>query len=176
VSARSFFQSSAVAASALVDEVTRAGDEFLSGAHGPVVDAYGGVGLFARCAVGPEAPGVLLEGAPSSCADAQENLEGRAMTVVEGPVEEWDATPAAFVIADPARAGLGPVAAQRLAATGCDRLVLVSCDAAAGARDVRLLVDAGLHHVRSTVLDPFPHTAHVEVVTVLARSARDAAG
>lgn len=176
VSARSFFQSSAVAATALVAEVTRAGAELLSGEHGPVVDAYGGVGLFARCAVGSAASGALLEGAPSSCSDARENLRGRGMTVVEGPVEEWEATPAALVIADPARAGLGRAAAERLAATGCERLVLVSCDAAAGARDVRLLVDAGLRHVRSTVLDPFPHTAHVEVVTVLARSARDEAG
>jgi 23S rRNA (uracil1939-C5)-methyltransferase len=41
----------------------------------------------------------------------------------------------------------------------------VSCDAAAGARDSALLAEAGYWFVRATVLDLFPHTAHVEVVS-----------
>jgi 23S rRNA (uracil1939-C5)-methyltransferase len=41
----------------------------------------------------------------------------------------------------------------------------VSCDAAALGRDVRLLGGAGYELVSSTLVDVFPHTPHVEVVS-----------
>jgi len=46
---------------------------------------------------------------------------------------------------------------------------LVSCDAVAAARDARLLVDAGYDLVNAEVLDLFPHTHHVEVVSHFVR-------
>ena len=70
---------------------------------------------------------------------------------------------------DPARAGLGVGAAQVVAATNAERIVLVSCDPVAMARDTALLVGHGYQHRSSVVLDLFPHTPHVEVVTVLDR-------
>jgi len=48
-------------------------------------------------------------------------------------------------------------------------VVLVSCDAAAGARDVAGLVALGYTVESVTLVDLFPHTHHVEVVTVLVR-------
>jgi tRNA/tmRNA/rRNA uracil-C5-methylase (TrmA/RlmC/RlmD family) len=48
-------------------------------------------------------------------------------------------------------------------------VVLVSCDAAAGGRDVGALVRAGYRVEAVTLVDMFPHTHHVEVVTVLVR-------
>lgn len=166
VSAGSFFQSSPAAAEALAVAV----GEAVGAAAGPVVDAYGGVGLFALTALRGAERVTLLEHSPSSCADARVNLAGRDARVVEGAVESWTPEPAEVVVADPARAGMGDPAVRVLAATGCERFVLVSCDAAAGARDVRSLVAAGFEHRFSTVLDPFPHTAHVEVVTLLTRA------
>ena len=56
-----------------------------------------------------------------------------------------------------------------LAAAGAERIVLVSCDAAALGRDAVLLAEVGYRHHGSTVLDLFPHTPHVEVVTILDR-------
>lgn len=166
VSARSFFQSSPEAAEALVAEVLSAAGA--SATDGPVVDAYGGVGLFAG-AMPPDTPVTLLELSASSIADARANLADRPVRVVEGAVEDWSPVAASLVIADPARRGLGEDAAGVLAATGCATFVLVSCDAAAGARDVRTLMAKGFRHRRSVVLDPFPHTAHVEVVSLLTR-------
>jgi 23S rRNA (uracil1939-C5)-methyltransferase len=43
--------------------------------------------------------------------------------------------------------------------------VLVSCDPVSLARDARLLADRGYHHARSVLVDLFPHTPHVELVT-----------
>jgi 23S rRNA (uracil1939-C5)-methyltransferase len=80
-------------------------------------------------------------------------------------VEEWRAEPADAVVADPPRAGLGREAARVVAATGAGRLALVSCDPVSLARDAALLRAHGFRHVWSEVVDLFPHTPHVEVVT-----------
>ena len=44
-------------------------------------------------------------------------------------------------------------------------MVLVSCDAGALGRDAGLLAKAGYRLERVVLVDHFPHTAHVEVVT-----------
>jgi hypothetical protein len=71
------------------------------------------------------------------------------------------------VIADPARQGLGPSGVATLAATGADTFVLVSCDAAAGARDIRMLLAEGYELDQVGVIDMFPHTNHLEMVSLL---------
>jgi 23S rRNA (uracil1939-C5)-methyltransferase len=48
-------------------------------------------------------------------------------------------------------------------------LVLVSCDAASLGRDSALLRDAGFGLTSLIPVDLFPHTFHVEVVTVFDR-------
>jgi 23S rRNA (uracil1939-C5)-methyltransferase len=49
-------------------------------------------------------------------------------------------------------------------------VVLVSCDPAALARDVGLLHDGGFDLGSVTPVDLFPHTPHVECVSVLDRA------
>lgn len=165
-----FFQASAVAAELLVEAVNEAaGDDALSGAHGPVVDAYGGVGLFAATLLDLDVPVTLLESSAASCADARGNLRDHEVTIVEGDVERWVAQPAGLVIADPARSGLGRRGVEALAGARAPRFVLVSCDPVAGARDLAGLIAAGYRLERVLVLDLFPHTPHVECVSVLTR-------
>jgi len=157
VSSTSFFQSGPDAAELLVSTVAAA----LGGANGRFLDAYGGVGLFGATLGGADV--VLVEGSASSSADARVNLP--AATVVQSRFEDWQPVAAQVVVADPARSGLGAQAAAVLAATQPERLVLVSCDPVAMARDSALLAAHGLQHRGSTVLDLFPHTPHVEVVS-----------
>ncbi len=178
----SFFQSSLEAAELLVDAVrAAAGERALSGVDGRVIDAYGGVGLFAATLLSPDVPVTLVESSSSSCRDAVVNLaqhmrqtceSSSPSEVIRKNVEQWTPVPAGLVIADPARTGLGPLAVSRLVATNAPRIVLVSCDAVAGARDLRLLIDAGYELGQVTVLDLFPHTPHIETVSVLQRKAR----
>ena len=167
VSAASFFQSGLEAAELLVAAVRHAcGDALGSVSRGsPLLDAYGGCGLFASALGVPAA--VIVESSPSACADARVNAPEAA--VVESLFERWAATPAHLVVADPARAGLGRSAVEVLSATGAARVVLVSCDPVSLARDTMLLAEHGYRHDGSTVLDLFPHTPHVEVVTVFDR-------
>jgi len=167
VSAESFFQSGPEAAKLLVDTVgSLVGDVAdLTG----VVDAYGGVGLFSA-ALGLQQP-VLVESSSSSCADAQVNLAQADVTVHHCTIEEWAPQEAPLVIADPARAGLGAPATAVLATTAAPRIVLVSCDPVAFARDVTLLAVHGYELQQIRVLDLFPHTPHVEVVSLFHRIA-----
>jgi 23S rRNA (uracil1939-C5)-methyltransferase len=157
VTSESFFQSGPEAAELLVSAVAgTVGDT-----TGRFLDAYGGVGLFGATLAEGEV--VLVEGSASSCADARVNLP--AATVVQSRFEDWEAVQVHTAVADPARSGLGSRAAAVLAASRPEHLVLVSCDPVAMARDTVLLAGHGFQHVGSTVLDLFPHTPHVEVVS-----------
>ena len=162
VTAASFFQSGPAAAELLVQAVREACGDALTDLRGPLLDAYGGIGLFAAT-LGAQRS-IVVESSPSSCADANANLGDRA-TVHCVTFERWLPQPVDLAVVDPARAGLGREATDVLAATGAARVVLVSCDPVSLARDTTLLAAHGYRHAGSTVLDLFPHTPHVEVVT-----------
>jgi 23S rRNA (uracil1939-C5)-methyltransferase len=169
ISASSFFQSGPRAAELLVETVRALAGADLDAAS-TVVDAYGGVGLFAACAVSPDVATIVVEGSPSACDDARHNLAGRATHIVESRVEDWQSRRADVVIADPSRRGLGAAAIERLVGTRAGTLVLVSCDPVALARDAALLAPR-YRLVDSAVLDLFPHSHHVEVVSRFERHA-----
>lgn len=168
VSARSFFQSGPAAAELLVRTVDRLAGDVLATAD-RVVDAYGGIGLFAATVVPSSAEIVLVESSRSSCDDAVVNLAGRAATVCATTMEAWQPVDADVVIADPARQGLQREGVAQIVATGAPTVVLISCDPVSFARDVALLHDAGYAAGPAHVLDLFPGTHHVEVVARLDR-------
>ncbi len=168
VSSGSFFQSSVVGAEALVQIVDDAVGPAEAGQR--LIDLYGGVGLFAAT-VGRRFDAVtVVELAKSSCRDARANLVRHPKAqVVESDVGRWRPArvsgPAPVVIADPARRGLDRVGVATVVACRPNRVVLVSCDVGAFARDVRLLLDADYVLVDATCLDLFPNTPLVEVVS-----------
>ena len=165
ISAPSFFQARPDGAEALVDAVRAAAG---GAPDGPMVDAYGGVGLFAAT-VGAGRPVTLVEWSSAAVADARVNVPDAEVLRLD--LARWRPSPAALVVADPSRDGLGATAVTRLAATGATHLVLVSCDPAALGRDTALLAAEGFRHDGSTLVDLFPHTPHVEAVTRFIRSA-----
>ena len=165
VSAASFFQSGPQAAELLVMHVREACGDLLAADNAPLLDAYGGVGLFsATLARSAGMTSIVVESSESACRDAAANL-GDSAEVVCSRIEDWVARPVRLAVADPARAGLAREGCAALVATDAERIVLVSCDAASLARDAVLLAEAGYRLAGSTVLDLFPHTPHVEVVT-----------
>ncbi|MEY2966859.1 MAG: hypothetical protein RLY50_909, partial [Actinomycetota bacterium] len=168
VSMDSFFQLSPEAAELIVDSVRRRLDR--AGARdGRLVDAYGGVGLFSLAFSDRFDELVVVESSPSACRDALRNLDGTAATIEEARMEHWDPIEAGTVIADPSRQGLGKGGVAAIEATDASCVVLVSCDPVAGARDARMLVESGYRLVEMEVLDIFPETHHVEVVTLFTK-------
>ncbi len=177
VSAESFFQSGPAAAELLVDAVRDlGGGELAAASH--LVDAYGGVGLFAVTLAPAGSRVTLVEGSGAAADDARTNLAGRpdvVADVVATAVERWvpDTTvPADVIVADPSRQGLGD-AVEVLAGAGAPVLVLVGCDPVAFARDAGRLAASGYRLVRGRVLDLFPQTHHVEVVGRFERTKDD---
>ena len=166
VSARSFFQAGPDAAEALVAAVGEA-----VGPSGTLADLYAGVGLFAAT-VGRGARVVAVEASASAAADARVNLAGGDAKVVRRDVAGWRPRAVEAAVADPPRAGLGRGGVRAVEATRASRVVLVSCDAGALGRDARLLAEAGYAWTGSTLVDAFPHTPHVEVVSRFERRAR----
>ena len=74
------------------------------------------------------------------------------------------------VVVDPPRAGLAGKALRRLGEIGAPRIVYVSCNPTTFAGDlVRLRDDYGYRLVRARPVDMFPHTPHVECVSLLER-------
>jgi 23S rRNA (uracil1939-C5)-methyltransferase len=75
------------------------------------------------------------------------------------------------VVVDPPRAGLAGKALRRTGALGASRIVYVSCNPTTLASDLAVLRDEyGYDLVRCTPVDMFPHTPHIESVSLLTRA------
>ncbi|RNC87114.1 MAG: 23S rRNA (uracil(1939)-C(5))-methyltransferase RlmD [Winogradskyella sp.] len=70
------------------------------------------------------------------------------------------------IILDPARAGIAPKTLKKIINLGAERLVYVSCNPATQARDTEQLMQAGYEIKNLSLVDQFPHTAHIETVVL----------
>lgn len=173
VGPKSFFQTNSLQAGRLYRFI----EEFaeLQG-HETVFDLYSGtgtIGLFlahkAKSIVGVEE---VREAVEDANINASLNLISNAVFHT-GDVKKMlqegllsDAGPDDLIILDPPRAGLHQDAIPILLTSGVRRIVYVSCNPATQARDLKLLSSA-YRHVMSQPVDMFPHTAHIENVTLL---------
>ncbi len=176
VSAGSFFQTRIDGAQQLVRIVSSLVDDERAAGADLLIDLYGGVGLFAAT-VGRDFDAVLcVERSEISASDAEHNLLGHhESAVVCVDVDRWDAEPYVHerypvVVADPARAGLGVRGVETLLLCESQVIVLISCDVASYGRDTALLAEAGYELRQSIVVDMFPETPHVEIVSKFVRT------
>jgi 23S rRNA (uracil1939-C5)-methyltransferase len=151
----------------------------LTGAEN-VLDLYCGTGTIAL-ALAPRARAVWgLEISEEAVACAIENAElngignaqffaGNVGQTLEELVERSGAPD--VVVVDPPRAGLAGKALRRTGALGAERIVYVSCNPTTLASDLQVLRDEfGYELRRSRPVDMFPHTPHVESVSLLTRA------
>lgn len=146
-----------------------------------VMELYSGAGLFTSVladGVGSGGRLVSLEGDEGAVADANANVSDYPW--VETFVGDVDAAgvgelageagaPIDLVLLDPPRAGAGRDVCEAVTAVAPTRIALVSCDPAAGARDLRFLTEAGYALESFAAWDLFPHTHHVETLAVAVR-------
>jgi 23S rRNA (uracil1939-C5)-methyltransferase len=165
ISAQAFFQASPEAAEMLVAEVGAGLGSLEPGTR--LLDLYAGVGLFGGSLA--NGPLTAVEAGSSAAADARVNLAGLDARVVRSRVERFRPRRADVVVADPARRGLGRGVVTLIGRTRADRLALVSCDSAALRRDAAALDGAGWRLASATLVDAFPQTSQVEVVTTWRR-------
>jgi len=141
----------------------------------PMADLYCGVGTFALF-LGEMFPKVILaEENKSSVSLARENLRGINAEFFALRDSEWQKTlprsagEYSFAVIDPPRAGLNSKLARFLAKEGPAVIAYVSCDAAALARDSKILISGGYKLKELKIFDFYPQTAHIESLAVFER-------
>lgn len=177
ISSGAFFQTNSFAAKILLDEVAEVC--MLTGSE-VVWDLYCGTGAIA-IRLAKDAKSVLgLELASEAVSDARVNAGLNGVDNCEfitGDVKLQLNSPSPLtgryggpqvVVADPPRAGMHPAVVKNLVALAPPRIIYVSCNPATLARDLKVLVEK-YRLVRIRPVDLFPHTAHIETVTVLER-------
>ena len=174
VSAGSFFQTNTAQAERLFEVVRE--EARLAGGE-TVFDLYCGAGTIALALARAAAEVVGFEQVSSSVADARANAERNGIAnarFVEGDVLAElarDRLPRPdLVVVDPPRAGLHPRVPARIAELAPARVVYVSCNPGALARDLAAFEALGWGAQRVRPVDLFPHTPHVECVAALERA------
>ena len=140
------------------------------------IDLSAGVGLFAGALADahPTAKITAVEPSKSAVADARVNLEGLDVRIIRSTTERFTPNPrthvgADLVVADPPRRGLAKKGVVVVAAIAPERLVFISCDPASLGRDTALLSATGFRLQSAQLVDLFPHTHHIEVVSIFDR-------
>ncbi len=144
-----------------------------------VYDLYCGIGTIGLSLAGSAMTVWGVEISEESVACAIENAELNSIgnaAFFAGNVGEVlrelreRAGPPDVVVVDPPRAGLAGKALRRLGEIEAPRVVYVSCNPTTFAGDLkRLREDYGYRLVRARPVDMFPHTPHVECVSLLER-------
>jgi 23S rRNA (uracil1939-C5)-methyltransferase len=168
VAASAFFQVNTMQAEKMA-ELIRArldlkGDEL-------VVDAYAGVGTFAVLLAPFAGRVIAIEESASANEDARINvaglpnvelLEAKTETVLGSLPQAPD-----ILILDPPRVGCRPEALEALKSRPPKRIVYVSCDPRALARDLKILCEGPFVLEEILPVDLFPQTHHIECLATL---------
>ena len=171
VSPEAFFQTNTAGAELLLAEVLDAAA--LTGSE-TVWDLYCGGGGLTLPLARRSLQVIGFEQSSQALADAEANAEANKVTNVRFVPGDVAATVRGavgapeVVVVDPPRSGLVPGVVKELLKAAAPRLVYVSCNPGTLGRDVGLLGSA-YRVSRSTPVDLFPHTGHVESVTLLER-------
>ncbi|MFC1499650.1 23S rRNA (uracil(1939)-C(5))-methyltransferase RlmD [Candidatus Zixiibacteriota bacterium] len=172
ISPRAFFQTNTEGAERLYETVVRFAE--LTGSE-RVYDLFCGTGTIALLLASRAGEAVGVERERAAIIDATANaelngignarfIEGDATRLLrEGPV--WGDPD--VIVLDPPRAGLHPDLRELIPTLGARRIVYVSCNPTTLAADLKEICG---NHYRLEVVQPidmFPHTPHVECVTLL---------
>jgi 23S rRNA (uracil1939-C5)-methyltransferase len=170
VSPKSFFQVNRH----LVDALAQAALDGLNGES--AADLFAGVGLFSLPLRRRFREVTAVESGASAARDLTFNAERAGLPVrierssAEVFLARLDRAPDCVVL-DPPRAGMGKAVVERLLSLRPRRVVIVACDPATLARDLRPLLEGGFGIERMAMADLFPQTFHLETIAHLAARA-----
>jgi len=172
ISRGSFFQVNRYLVDALVDEVVGPCDG-AAATSGTAIDLYAGVGLFSLPLAARFERVIAVERGGTATRDLEWNTAQWKSNVqaIQSATEDYlrgVTEPPDRIMADPPRAGLGKEATEQLLRIEAPRLVIVSCDPATLARDLKLL-QAKYSVERVSMVDLFPQTFHFETVVHLSK-------
>ncbi|MFP4021288.1 MAG: class I SAM-dependent RNA methyltransferase, partial [Halanaerobium sp.] len=168
----SFFQTNTKGAELLYSEA----EKYISSAEDKVVyDLYCGAGTISQSIAADAAKiyGIEIdqEAAERAAENARlnnvQNTEYIAGDVLE-KINEIDQSPDLLVI-DPPRPGINPKALTKIAAAEANEILYISCNPKSLARDLKELENHNYKLQKFKAVDMFPHTKHIEVITLLTK-------
>lgn len=138
-----------------------------------LLELFSGVGLFSAFLAPRVKQLIAVESSEVACDDFVLNLdEFENVELYEGSVEDVLSSlsvSAQIILMDPPRSGIGVDVVERITKMAADQVVYISCDPATLARDAKDLIRAGYRLEEITPFDMFPHTAHIESVSIWQR-------
>jgi tRNA (uracil-5-)-methyltransferase len=166
----SFFQTNTKGAELLYSEA----EKYISSAKDKVVyDLYCGAGTISQSIAADAAKIYGIEIDKDAAARAAENAElnnvQNAEYIAGDVLEEInniDQQPELLII-DPPRPGINPKALEKIAAVEADEILYISCNPKSLARDLKELEIHNYKLKKFKAVDMFPHTKHLEVITLL---------
>ncbi len=135
-----------------------------------ILELFAGTGTISQILARkyPQAAITSVEIVPAAVEDAKHNASHNQLTGINFVCDDvnkfmkrFEGQPPAVVL-DPPRAGISPKALQKIIDFAPQEIVYVSCNAATLARDTQTLVANGYTLKKLSLIDQFPHTAHVE--------------
>jgi len=166
----SFFQTNTKGAELLYSE----SEKYISSAKDKIVyDLYCGAGTISQTIAADAAKIYGIEIDQDAAERAAENAELNNVLNTEyiaGDVlEEINKIDqkADLLIIDPPRPGINPKALAKIAAAEADEILYISCNPKSLARDLKELEIHNYRLKKFKAVDMFPHTKHLEVITLL---------
>ncbi len=152
--------------------------EMLGECRGTLVDLYCGIGTVGLSLASRAEKLIGVEIIPEAVEDARRNAKKNGIANAEFICADAAAAaeklagegirPAAVVI-DPPRKGCAPSVIADIIRMSPEKVVMISCNHATGARDAALFRAGGYRLERICGVDMFPRTGHVETVVLLRR-------
>lgn len=172
VSPESFMQLNTKQAVKMYDKVK----EYLGDCNKMVLDLYSGVGSITNYVAACTENIVGIELSKSATKDAKENAKKHRIknaTFVAGDVDDVIKRYAKqkdidAIIVDPPRVGLSEHTIESIIKSKTKKLIYISCNPSTLGKDLSIL----LHFYdieKTTLVDMFPHTMHVETVVLMSR-------
>ena len=176
ISPHSFFQVNPIQTEKLYGKAIELAD---ISENDTVLDIYCGIGTISLTAAKTAKAVVGVEIVPEAIENAKENAKRNGIenaefycSAAEDIVPQLikDGTTPDIVILDPPRKGSDEKTLSAIVSAKPKRIVYVSCNPATLARDAQFLVENGYTAKSVTAVDMFPHTVHIESVTLLVQT------
>lgn len=175
ISPHSFFQINPVQTEKLYNKAI----EYAQiGENDTVMDIYCGIGTISLAAARYAKSVIGVEIVPQAIENAKKNARDNGFDNAEFycsaaedivPTLIKDGNTPDIVILDPPRKGSDEKTLSAIVSADPKRIVYVSCNPATLARDVKFLTENGYTLTKTTAVDMFPHTTHVECCVQLCR-------
>lgn len=175
ISAQSFYQVNTPAAEAVYRKAAEYA-EIKSGET--LLDLYCGAGTIGLSMCGKAGRLIGVEMVPEAIADAKENAESSGIKNAEFIVGDAGETAERLekmgerpdvITVDPPRKGCDLRTLDAIVKMSPKRVVMISCNPATVARDLRYLSERGYNAMKACPVDMFPRTNHVECVTLVVK-------